>query len=139
MLHAVFDQLSEALVLYDCEFRITGANRSAEVLFGMSSGEMMGKHCQEIFGSVVCDTGRRVTVGSEKLDSMALSTIRRNTGDGTERLAEMLTWRIFPEGQLAGGVANIQNISERPASQIQAPIAESAVMIEILAFVKRIR
>ena len=35
--------------LYDPEFRITGVNRAAEKLFGMSSEEMLGKHCQDIF------------------------------------------------------------------------------------------
>ena len=34
---SVFDQLSDALILYDPDFRITGVNRSAEKLFGMSS------------------------------------------------------------------------------------------------------
>ena len=36
VLESVFDQLSDALVLYDPEFRITGVNRSAEKLFGMA-------------------------------------------------------------------------------------------------------
>ena len=36
VLESVFDQLSDALVLYDPEFRITGVNRAAEKLFGMS-------------------------------------------------------------------------------------------------------
>ena len=44
VLESVFDQLSDALVLYDPEFRITGVNRSAEKLFGMASEEMLGKH-----------------------------------------------------------------------------------------------
>ena len=45
VLESVFDQLSDALVLYDPEFRITGVNRSAEKLFGMASEELLGKHC----------------------------------------------------------------------------------------------
>ena len=48
VLESVFDQLSDALVLYDPEYRITGVNRAAEKLFGMSSEEMLGKHCQEV-------------------------------------------------------------------------------------------
>ena len=54
---AVFDQLPDALVLWDPEFRITGVNRSAETLFGMSSREMLGKHCREVFRSSVCEAG----------------------------------------------------------------------------------
>ena len=63
VLESVFDQLSDALVLYDPEFRITGVNRAAEKLFGMSAEEMLGKHCQEIFKCPVCEPGCGVLVG----------------------------------------------------------------------------
>ena len=36
ILEAVFDQLSDALVLYSPDFTITGVNRAAEKLFGMA-------------------------------------------------------------------------------------------------------
>ena len=54
VLESVFDQLSDALVLYDPEFRITGVNRSAEKLFGMVSEEMLGKHSQDVFKCSLC-------------------------------------------------------------------------------------
>ena len=63
VLESVFDQLSDALVLYDPEFRITGVNRAAEKLFGMAAEEMLGKHCQEIFKCSVCEPGCGVLVG----------------------------------------------------------------------------
>ena len=63
VLESVFDQLSDALVLYDPEFRITGVNRAAEKLFGMSSEEMLGKHCQDIFKCSLCEPGCGVLVG----------------------------------------------------------------------------
>ena len=65
VLESVFDQLSDALVLYDPEFRITGVNRAAEKLFGMSSEEMLGKHCQDIFKCSVCEPGLRRAGGPE--------------------------------------------------------------------------
>ena len=57
VLEFVFDQLSDALVLYDPEFRITGVNSSAEKLFAMSSDEMLGKQCQEVFKCSGCEPG----------------------------------------------------------------------------------
>ena len=63
VLESVFDQLSDALILYDPEFRITGVNRSAEKLFGVSSEEMLGKHCQDIFKCSLCEPGCGVLVG----------------------------------------------------------------------------
>src|SRR5215831_3895591 len=54
VLEAVFDQLSDALVLYDPDFKITGVNHAAEKLFGMTSEEMLGKNCQEVFKCSMC-------------------------------------------------------------------------------------
>ena len=47
VLEAVFDQLSDALILYDPDFRITGVNRAAEKLFGVSSEEMLGRRSEQ--------------------------------------------------------------------------------------------
>src|SRR5690242_19682189 len=63
VLESVFDQLSDALVLYDPEFTITGVNQAVEKLFGMSSEEMLGKHCQEIFRCAACEPGCGVLTG----------------------------------------------------------------------------
>jgi len=41
VLEAVFDQLSDGLVLYDRDLTIAGVNRMAENLFGMTSEEMV--------------------------------------------------------------------------------------------------
>ena len=45
----VFDQLSDALVLYDPEHVITGVNTAAEKLFGMTAEEIVGRDCREMF------------------------------------------------------------------------------------------
>src|SRR4029434_7022436 len=70
VLESVFDQLSDALVLYDPEFRITGVNRAAEKLFGMSSEEMLGKHCQEIFRCSVCEPNCGMLVAAQHADGV---------------------------------------------------------------------
>src|ERR1700680_430243 len=75
VLEAVFDQLSDALLLYDPEFKITGVNNSAEKLFGMSSEEMLGKHCQEIFNCSVCEPGCGVLAGLNQAPSSANATV----------------------------------------------------------------
>jgi PAS domain S-box-containing protein len=49
ILEAVFDQLSDALFLYDKDLNVVGVNQAAQRLFGMSSEEMIGKQCQELF------------------------------------------------------------------------------------------
>jgi two-component system, NtrC family, response regulator AtoC len=139
VLEAVFDQLSDALVLYDPEFKITGVNRSAERLFGMSSEEMLGKHCQEIFKCAVCDPGCGVLQGLTQAPSVPNATVRLNTGNGMERLVVMRTTQVLDgNGKLSGVVATIKDITEEAAPERRAIIAESPSMIEVLNFVRRV-
>jgi PAS domain S-box-containing protein len=139
VLEAVFDQLSDALVLYDPEFKITGVNNSAEKLFGMSSEEMLGKHCQEIFNCNVCEPGCGVLAGLNHGPSSANATVTLNTGNGMERLVVMRTTQMFDDsGSLSGVVATIKDITEEAAPEKRAIIAESAPMREVLNFVRRV-
>src|SRR5215472_10261410 len=139
VLESVFDQLSDALVLYDPEFRITGVNRSAEKLFGMSSEEMLGKHCQEIFKCSLCEPGCGVLVGLNQSPAAPNSTVRLHTDNGMERLVVMRTNQVFDnEGQITGVVATIKDITEEAAPQKREVIGDSAPMREVMAFVRRV-
>jgi PAS domain S-box-containing protein len=135
----VFDQLSDALILYDPDFRITGVNRSAEKLFGMSSEEMLGKHCQEVFKCSLCEPGCGVLVGLNQAPTAPNCTIRLNTNNGMERLVVMRTNQMFgDDGQLTGVVATIKDITEEAAPQKREVIAESPSMREVMNFVRRV-
>jgi PAS domain S-box-containing protein len=139
VLESVFDQLSDALILYDPEFRITGVNRSAEKLFGMSSEEMLGKHCQEIFKCSLCEPGCGVLVGLNQAPNAPNCTVRLHTDNGMERLVVMRTNQMFDdEGQITGVVATIKDITEEAAPQKREVIGESAPMREVMAFVRRV-
>ncbi len=139
ILESVFDQLSDALVLYDPDFRITGVNRSAEKLFGMSSEEMLGKHCQDIFKCSLCEPGCGVLVGLNQAPTAPNCTVRLNTNNGMERLVVMRTNQMFnDDGQLTGVVATIKDITEEAAPQKREVIAESPPMREVLNFVRRV-
>ena len=139
VLESVFDQLSDALVLYDPEFRITGVNRAAEKLFGMSSEEMLGKHCQEIFKCSLCEPGCGMLVGLNQAPASPHSTVRLSTENGMERLVVMRTTQMFTDdGQLTGVAATIKDITEEAAPQRREVIAESASMREMVNFVRRV-
>jgi len=139
VLESVFDQLSDALVLYDPDFRITGVNRAAERLFGMSSEEMLGKHCQEVFKCSACEPNCGVLVGLNQEQSTPNSTVRLHTDNGLERLVVMRTNQMFDdEGRLSGVVATIKDITEESAPQKREVIAESPAMREVLNFVRRV-
>ena len=55
ILELIFDQLSDALFVYDKGLQIVGVNRAAQRLFGMSAEEMIGKRCQELFHCGSCE------------------------------------------------------------------------------------
>jgi PAS domain S-box-containing protein len=139
VLESVFDQLSDALVLYDPEFRITGVNRSAEKLFGMASEELLGKHCQDVFKCSLCEPGCGVLVGLNQHPAAPHSTVRMHTHNGMERLVVMRTNQMHDDaGQLTGVVATIKDITEEAAPQKREVIAESAPMREVHNFVRRV-
>jgi len=139
VLESVFDQLSDALVLYDPEFRVTGVNRAAEKLFGISADEMLGKHCQEIFKCSVCEPGCGVLVGLNQAVNAPSCTVRLHTDNGMERLVVMHTVQMFDDqARLAGVVATIKDITDETAPQRREVIAESAPMREVVNFVRRV-
>jgi PAS domain S-box-containing protein len=139
VLESVFDQLSDALVLYDPEFRITGVNRAAEKLFAMSSDQMLGKHCQQIFQCAVCEPNCGVLVGLNQPPAAPNCTVHLHTDNGMERLVVMRTSQMFDEaGQLTGVVATIKDITEEAAPQKREVIAESPSMREMMNFVRRV-
>ncbi|HTS31740.1 MAG TPA: sigma 54-interacting transcriptional regulator [Bryobacteraceae bacterium] len=139
VLESVFDQLSDALVLYDPEYRITGVNRAAEKLFGMTSGEMLGRHCQDIFKCTVCEPGCGVLVGLNQSPGSPNTTVRLNTDGGLERLVVMRTNQMYDDdGRLSGVVATIKDITEAAAPQRREVISESAAMREVMNFVRRV-
>jgi PAS domain S-box-containing protein len=139
VLESVFDQLSDALVLYDADFRITGVNRSAEKLFGMASEELLGKHCQEIFQCASCEPGCGMLVGLNQSPAAPHSTVRLHTANGMERLVVMRTTQMLSDdGHLKGVVATIKDITEEAAPQKREVIAESAPMRDVLNFVRRV-
>ena len=138
VLRAVFDQLSDALVLYNPDFIITGVNRAAERLFGMSSEEMVGKHCQEIFRCDICESGCGVLVGINQAPSAPHTTVRLHTNNGMERLVVMRTNQITNGNGVEGVVATIKDITEEAAPQKREVIAESPTMREVMGFVRRV-
>jgi two-component system response regulator AtoC len=139
ILETVFDLLSDALVLYSPDFTITGVNRAAEKLFGMTAKEMIGRHCQDVFRCGICEPGCGVLVGLSQPTGAPHCTIRLHTDNGMERLVVMRTAQMFNgTGHLEGVVATIKDITEEAAPQKREVIAESAAMREVLNFVRRV-
>jgi PAS domain S-box-containing protein len=139
VLEAVFDQLSDALILYDSDQFITGVNRAAERLFGTSAEEMIGKHCREVFRCAVCEANCGVMEGLSSSTAVPHSTIRLHTEDGRERLVLIRTSQIANDnGETEGVVATIKDVTEEMAPMKREVIAESPAMREVLSFVRKV-
>jgi PAS domain S-box-containing protein len=138
-LAAVFDHLSDGLILYDADLVITGVNQAAENLFGMAADEMVGRSCRDVFRCGVCEPGCGMLVGLNQPQSGPYSTVRLHTASGQERLAVIRTSQVFgDDGQLEGVVATIKDITEEVAPQKREVVAESPAMLEVLHFVRRV-
>ncbi|HYO82550.1 MAG TPA: sigma 54-interacting transcriptional regulator, partial [Bryobacteraceae bacterium] len=138
VLTAVFDKLSDAIVLYDRDLVITGVNHSAERLFDMDADDMVGRSCREVFRCARCETGCGMLMG---INSPAVPncTVRLHTSAGMERLAVLRTTQIKgPDGQVEGTVATVTDITEEVVPQKREVIAESRAMRDVMTFVRRI-
>ncbi|MBK9169521.1 MAG: sigma 54-interacting transcriptional regulator [Bryobacterales bacterium] len=139
VLEAVFDQLSDGLVLYDSEMTITGVNRAAEELFGMESADMVGRNCRDVFRCHNCDPECGVLVGLGQSMRVPSSTLRLHSASGQERLAAIRTTQLFDaEGRLTGAVATIKDITENASPQRREIVAESPAMRQLLNFVRKV-
>jgi two-component system response regulator AtoC len=139
LLAAVFNQLSEALIIYDANLRISGVNAAAEKLFGMTADEMVGRDCRDVFRCGVCEPGCGVLVGLQQAPSVSRSTVRLHTDNGRERLAIISTTQIYDEnGDMEGAVATIKDVTEEMAPQKREVVAESRVMRDVLNFTRRV-
>jgi two-component system, NtrC family, response regulator AtoC len=138
VLEAVFDHLTDALVLYDTKMQITGLNRAAEQMFGMSADHMVGTHCKEFFNCSSCEAGCGIQIGSNQL-ALANGTVRLRTAGNLERLAMIRTEQIFDDdGHLQGTVATVKDITDEFLPQKRDMVAESPAMRDMAAFLRRV-
>ncbi|MEK7408346.1 MAG: sigma 54-interacting transcriptional regulator [Acidobacteriota bacterium] len=138
-LEAVFDQLSDGLILYDRGLDITGVNRAAERLFGIPAEQMIGRNCRDVFRCAVCESACGLMEGLNQSPSVPHGTIRVRAEDGRERLVIIRTTQLFgDDGELEGAVATVKDITEEVAPINRDVIAESPAMQEVLNFVRKV-
>jgi PAS domain S-box-containing protein len=139
ILEAIFDQLSDALFLYDKNLHIVGVNQAAQRLFGMPAPEMIGKHCQELFHCTACEPGCGIRQSLGPSACLPNRTVRIHLETGRERIVVMRTVQLLDaSGVLAGVVATVKDITEEAEPAGGQIIAESQAMRDVLNFVRRI-
>jgi len=139
LLETIFDQLSDALFLYDKDLRIVGVNVAAARLFGMSADHMIGKRCQEVFQCLACEPGCAMLQSLGEAACLPSGTVTLRTENGLERMVVIRTVQIHDEtGAVEGVVATVKDITDEAQPARRQIIAESQAMREVLAFVRRV-
>jgi two-component system, NtrC family, response regulator AtoC len=139
VLEAIFDQLSDALFIYDKDLRIAGVNQSAQRLFGMPAEELIGKHCQELFHCTGCESACAMLQGLGDAPCVPSGTVSLHVENGHERLVVIRTVQLRDDaGALEGVVATVKDITEEAEPGRRQIIAESQAMREVLNFVRRV-
>ena len=138
-LEAMFDQLSDAVVLFDKDLQIVGANQAAERLFGLVAAEMVGKDWQDLFQGRTCDQDG---VTRQALDrSFALPTGTVSLGLNGARQCRVVIRTVQLRDDLTaveGTVATIKEITEEPDVCLCRVIAESRAMRDLLNVVGKV-
>jgi PAS domain S-box-containing protein len=138
-LESIFDQLSDALFVYDKGLHIVGVNQAAQRLFGMSAEEMIGKHCQELFHCSACEPNCGMLHGLGESACVPNGTVNLHLENGRERMVVFRTAQLLDkEGALEGVVATVKDITEEAEPARRQIIAESRTMRDLLAFVRRV-
>src|SRR5579864_1914853 len=139
VLEAVFDQLSDALFLYDKSLNIVGVNHAAQRLFGMSAEEMVGKHCRDLFHCTVCEPSCGMMQGLGQSSCIPTGTVHLHLDNGRERMVVIKTVQLHDAaGEMEGVVATIKDITDEAEPSKRQIIAESQAMREVLNFVRRV-
>jgi len=139
LLESVFDQIADALIIYDRDRIIKGVNEAAEKMFDMPAEGMLGKECGEVFRCNVCDSGCGLEIGSKHVKGISNGTVRLHTDNGRERMAVVTTAPLTrPDGEMGGAVVTIKDITEEMDPRKREIIAESQPMRDVLNFVRRV-
>jgi PAS domain S-box-containing protein len=134
----IFDNVSDALVLYDSNHVIRGVNAAAEQLLGVSADELVGRDCRQMFHCEECEPGCGLHPGLVQLNGHN-GAVRLHTPNGYERLVVLKTTPFrSADGTLEGFLATIKDVSAEVESQKREIIAESPAMREVLHFVRRV-
>lgn len=139
ILAAVFDQLSDAVIVYDSKLQITGVNHATEKLFGLEAGDMVGRDCRDVFRCGHCEPGCGVLIGIQQAPSINRATVKLHTDNGRERMAIVSTTQFYSDsGELEGMVATIRDVTEEITPQKREVVAESKMMNDLMSFTRRV-
>lgn len=108
----ILDAINEGVFTVDKDFRIIAFNKYAEQITGWRAEDVIGKRCQEVFHSSICDTGCLLSRSISCLMRLGRSDVFIKTADNrTIPIAISSAPLLSENGELIGGVETFKDIS----------------------------
>jgi PAS domain S-box-containing protein len=112
-LQAILNHISDGVMTYDSDFRITSFNRAAEEITGYEAKEALGRTCKEIFRCSACDPTCGMFTTLHNMLAEQDCEVRLERKNGEIRIARISTAILRnPEGRVTGTVVTFRDISE---------------------------
>lgn len=112
-LQHILNNISDGVITYDTDLKISSFNRAAEEITGYTAEEAIGSSCQGIFRCSVCDPtcGMHKSIQSQIPEANA--EVRLERKDGGIRVARVSTAILQDSsGRVTGTVVTFRDISE---------------------------
>lgn len=138
MMSLAFDHLPTPVLLYDRNFKITGANQAVGELLGQPAEEIVGQNCADVFQCKGCEPMCGISTGLNVSQSAPVP-VHQNQADGKRRLVVIRTTQLHDsEGNFEGVMATVDSATASYVARQLDIVAESPRMAEVLRFVRRI-
>ncbi|MCU0227497.1 MAG: sigma 54-interacting transcriptional regulator [Bryobacterales bacterium] len=139
MLEAVFEQLGDALVLYDRDRVIRGVNRAAERLLGSPAQDILGKACRQALRCTEYEPGDVALESLGDLAQVPLCTVRLRMQRGQDKAVLVRSHPIVTDrGDWIAVAATLHELPAQHPARGAEIIAESPAMHELMRFVRRV-
>lgn len=144
-LQAILNNISDGVMTYDADFKITNFNRAAEEITGYSASEAIGRSCREIFRCRVCDPSCGMFTTIQNLSPEQNCEVRLERKNGDVRIARISTAILRDaNGRVTGTVVTFRDMSELMSLrkelmgrfQFHSIIGKSHKMQEIFALIE---
>jgi len=123
-LHSILESMEDGVFTVDRERRITSFNRAASKIMGFSSEEVMGKRCEEVFGSLICSEDCILQKALKEEKPIYSREVRLLTRTGREVPVSIVASPLRDKG---GGVIGVIEVFRdlTPLKELEGQLAQS--------------
>jgi PAS domain S-box-containing protein len=115
---SLLDNVEDGVIATDDEFVVTAWNRGAEMLYGWTSEEVLGRHVRDVVRTELSDEELEVRFRGIAEEGRARSEVVAYRKDGTTVDVEFITVAIRGErGEVTGHLAIHRDVSERKSAE----------------------